>query len=178
MSRLHTLSPKEATGQTAELFASIKASIGMIPNTHVTIGSNAPAVLVGILAHDAALKASSLSPREVEAINLVVSQTTGCGYCLAAHTALGKMAGFTVEQTKKLRTGSYDEDTKLDALVRFARKLLTTSGEVPDATLTDIRAAGYNDTQLVEIMSAMGGIFLYNLINRVAAPVLDFPRID
>ncbi|WP_095192879.1 carboxymuconolactone decarboxylase family protein [Pseudomonas sp. Irchel 3A7] len=178
MSRLYTLHPKEATGQAAELFASIKTSIGMIPNTHVTIGSNSPAVLAGILAHDTALKSSSLSAQEIEAINLVVSETTGCSYCLAAHTALGKMAGFTLEQTKKLRTGRYDENFKLDALVHFAHELITTRGEVPDDTLAAIRAVGYNDTQIVEVMSAMGGIFLYNLINRVAAPALDFPKID
>ena len=88
------------------------------------------------------------------------------------------MAGFTTEQTKKLRTGSFDEDAKLNALVRFARELVTTSGEVPDVTLEAIREAGYSDIQIVEAMSAMGGIFLYNLINRVAAPALDFPKID
>ena len=40
----------------------------------------------------------------MQAINLAVSQANECNYCLAAHTALGKMAGFSEEETLDLRT--------------------------------------------------------------------------
>lgn len=82
------------------------------------------------------------------------------------------------EFVKRSGTGSFDEDAKLNALVRIAHALVTTSGEVLDVTLEAIREAGYSNSQIVEAMSAMGGIFLYNLINCVAAPALGFPKID
>jgi AhpD family alkylhydroperoxidase len=50
------------------------------------------------LSHD-----SSFTAKEREAINLIVSQVNECDYCLAAHTSLAKMRGFTEEQTIDIR---------------------------------------------------------------------------
>ncbi len=46
---------------------------------------------------------SSLSARELEAINLSVSEHSGCDYCVAAHTMIAKLAGYTAEETRQLR---------------------------------------------------------------------------
>jgi AhpD family alkylhydroperoxidase len=46
---------------------------------------------------------SSLTAKEREVINLVVSQVNECAYCLAAHTVLGGMVGFTPEQIIAIR---------------------------------------------------------------------------
>ncbi|WKE66492.1 carboxymuconolactone decarboxylase family protein [Gallaecimonas kandeliae] len=178
MSRLHTLAPEQATGQTADLFAAIKKAAGKVPNAYATIGSNAPAVLAQALAHNAALKKGSLSARELEAINLAVSEATGCDYCVAAHTLMGKMAGYSAEQTRALRSGRYEEDAKLDALVRFARTLVQSSGTLPVAGLEALRAQGYGDGQVVEAISAVSAILFTNMINRVNDTVLDFPKVD
>jgi AhpD family alkylhydroperoxidase len=40
-----------------------------------------------------------------EVVNLAVSQLNGCKYCQAAHTATGKMNGFTDDQIIELRKG-------------------------------------------------------------------------
>ncbi|HBD35196.1 MAG TPA: alkylhydroperoxidase, partial [Cupriavidus sp.] len=84
--RLHTIAVQDATGQTAELFGALRGGIGKVPNAYATIGSNAPAVLAQALQTNAALKKGNLSARELEAINLSVSEHSGCDYCLAAHT--------------------------------------------------------------------------------------------
>ena len=67
---------------------------------------------------------SSLNPKEREVINLVVSQVNECAYCLAAHTALGGMVGFTPGQIIAIRKGSAPFDAKLDALAHRSRALL------------------------------------------------------
>ena len=178
MSRLNTITPEQATDKTAELFVGIKKAAGKVPNAYATIGTNSPDVLAQALQHNAVLKKGALSARELEAINLVVSETNGCDYCLAAHTLTSKMLGLNPEQIKKLRLGKYDEDTKLDALVRFARKLVSTRGTVPADDLEDFRAAGFSDRQVVETISAISAIYFTNLINRVNDTVLDFPRVS
>jgi len=38
-------------------------------------------------------------------IDLAVSEVNGCNYCLAAHTAIAKGAGFTEGQTLEFREG-------------------------------------------------------------------------
>ncbi|MGO4330313.1 carboxymuconolactone decarboxylase family protein [Cupriavidus sp. 2TAF22] len=178
MSRLHTIALDEATGQTAELFGAIKKAIGKVPNAYLTIGSNAPAVLANALQTGALLqKNSTLSAREVEAINLAVSEASGCDYCVAAHTMTGKMAGYSTEQTRALRAGAYAEDGKIDALVRFALTLVKTSGTLPASAVADVREAGYSDRQIIESIQAVSAILFTNMVNRVNDTVVDFPKV-
>ncbi|GJG95482.1 carboxymuconolactone decarboxylase family protein [Cupriavidus pauculus] len=176
--RLHTIAVHEATGQTAELFGAIRKAVGKVPNAYATIGSNAPAVLAQALQTNAVLKQGSLSGKELEAINLAVSEKSGCDYCVAAHTLMAtKLAGLTVEQTQQLRRGSYPEDAKIEALTHFALELVSTSGTVPAASVEAVRAAGYNDAQIVEAIAAISAILFTNMINRVNDTTLDFPAV-
>nr|WP_318383628.1 carboxymuconolactone decarboxylase family protein [uncultured Enterobacter sp.] len=176
MSRLASVQPENATGKTAELFTAIKRGMGKVPNAFQTIGT-APEVLGQALAHNAMLSKSSLSKQEVEAINLAVSEASGCDYCLAAHTLTGKMAGFTLEQTQQLRRGDYPEDAHLDALVKFVQTLVRTHGTLPEATVNAFRAAGFTDVQVIETISAVSAILFTNMINRVNDTLVDFPKV-
>jgi len=57
----------------------------------------------------------------------------GCRYCQSAHTALGKMNGFSDEQILEIRGGSAAFDAKLDALAKFTKSVVENRG---NATLT------------------------------------------
>ncbi|RWR00582.1 alkylhydroperoxidase [[Pantoea] beijingensis] len=177
MSRLTSLQPDNATGQAAELFGAIKRVMGKVPNAYQVIGI-APEILAQALQHNATLAKSNLSKRELEAINLAVSETSGCDYCLAAHTLTGKMAGYTLEQTQALRQGAYPEEAHIDALVKFVKTLVTTHGTLPEETVTQFRAAGFSDRQVVEVISAVSAILFTNMINRVNDTLVDFPKVN
>ena len=105
MSRLAEIREQDATGKAAEIFAGIKKAVGKVPNAYLTIGGHSPAALQQALAHNAMLSKSSLNAKELEAINLAVSEATGCDYCLAAHTLMAKKAGYSGEQIHALRRG-------------------------------------------------------------------------
>ena len=176
--RLHTIATQDATGQTAELFGAIRKAVGKVPNAYTTIGSNSPAVLAQALQTNAVLKQGSLSAKELEAINLAVSEHSGCDYCLAAHTlSATKQAGYSIEQTQQLRRCSFPEDAKIDSLTRFAVELVSTSGTVPASAVEAVRAAGYTDAQIVEAIQAISAILFTNMINRVNDTTLDFPAV-
>lgn len=176
MSRLHTLNPAEATEPAATIFAGIKRAIGKVPNAYTTIGSNAPAVLAHVLQTGAVLKQGTLSAAELEAINLTISEQSGCDYCLAAHTLSAKQVGFNVEQTRALRAGRFPEQAKIDALIQFVREIHDSSGTLPEASVAAVRAAGYDDRQIVEALLAVSAILFTNMLNRVNDTTLDFPR--
>ena len=177
MTRLHTLAFDQADQETAELFGTIKRSIGKLPNVYATIGSNSPAVLAHVLGTGATLAKSSLNKREQEAINLAVSEATGCDYCVAAHTMTGKMAGYTAEQTRELRSGSFAEDARIDALVKFALHLVQQRGTLDAAAVDALKAAGFSDRQLVEIPLVVSAILFTNMVNRINDTTLDFPKV-
>jgi uncharacterized peroxidase-related enzyme len=179
MSRLHTLSVSEATGELAETFSAIKKAVGKVPNAYATIGSNMPKLLAQVLQTGAVLQSESgLDKRELEAINLAVSEDSGCDYCVAAHTLTGKAAGYSAEQTRALRNGEFLADAKIDALVKFALRLVNTRGTLPQAALAEIRLVGYTDRQIVGAIGATSAILFTNMLNRVNDTSLDFPKPD
>lgn len=175
MNHLHFVPAAETTGHAAQLFAAIKAAVGMVPNAYVGIGSNSPHALEAGLNLDAALKKGSLSGREIEVVKLAVSDVAECEYCLAAHTMIGKMQGFDAATMLALRRGQASGDAKLDALSSFARTLVETRGAVPANVLDDVRNAGYTDAQIVDAMLAITSVTFTNLFNRVNGTALDFP---
>lgn len=177
MSRIATPAIETATGATAELFATIKKAVGAVPNTYAAIGALVPDALKTFLAIDGLLAASSLGKKDVEIIRIVVSQGTGCDYCLAAHTMLGKMAGLPVETLRALRDGQPTGDAKRDALAEFVRILATTTGTLSQAQFDAIKAAGYSDVQLAEISMAVAGIIFTNVFNRINDTDVDFPNV-
>jgi uncharacterized peroxidase-related enzyme len=178
MSRLHTIALSEATGRAAELFAAVKGSIGKVPNSYIGIGGNSPVALEAVLNLEASLKKSSLSAQDIEVVKLVVSHTTGCDYCLAAHTLMGKKIGLTREAMLALRQGQPSGDTRNDALAKFTLHLLTTSGTVAADVVAAVRQAGVTDAQIVDATMAVASIAFTNLFNRINDTALDFPVAD
>ena len=178
MPRLHTVTVAEATGHAAELFGAVKKAVGKVPNSYVGIGSNSPVALEAVLNLEASLKKSSLSARDIEVVKLVVSETTGCDYCLAAHTLMGKKIGLSREAILALRHAEPSGDARDDALARFVLYLLNTSGTVPAAEVAVVRQAGITDAQLVDVTMAVASIAFTNLFNRINDTTLDFPAAD
>jgi uncharacterized peroxidase-related enzyme len=177
MTRLTTLNPVDATGPAAELFANIKKAVGKVPNAYATIGTHSPAALGAMLAVDGVIGKGTLSKSDVETIKLAVSEVAGCDYCVAAHTLMGKMAGLSPEAMREVRAGTATGDVKRDALVRFVRTLVSSSGTVASTEVEAVLAAGYTEQQLIEISLAITSITFTNLVNRINDTTLDFPAV-
>ena len=178
MPRLHTISVSEATGHTAELFKGVKAAVGKVPNSYIGIGGNSPVALEAVLSLEASLKKSNLSARDIEVVKLVVSQTTGCDYCLAAHTLLSKKMGLDREAILALRQARPSGDARNDALTKFVLHMITTSGTVQTDVITEVKQAGVTDAQIVDVAMAVASIAFTNLFNRINDTTLDFPAAD
>ena len=177
MSRISVPNVESATGATAEIYGQIKKAIGNIPNTFAAIGAHGPDALKAIMLADSVLAAGSLSKRDQETVKLVISGVAGCDYCVAAHSLLGKLAGLKLEELKRIRDHLPTGDDKRDALIRFVRKLATSSGTVSDADFAAIKAAGYSDAQLVDISLAFATTVFTNVFNRINDTEIDFPAV-
>lgn len=176
MARFTQINPETANGKVKDLFTAVKGKLGLVPNL-VRGLANSPAALEGYLALSGTLGGGSLSAKDRERIALAVAQTNGCDYCLAAHTALGKMAGLTADQIRDSRVGTA-ADPKAAALVRFTRRVLATHGHVTDAEVAAARAAGYTDGDLAEVVANIAVNVLSNYFNHVAGTDIDFPKAE
>lgn len=173
MTRLQTVSAESANGKVKELFEAVNAKLGMVPNMMRAM-ANSPAVLEGYLGLNGSLSGGSLSAKNREQLALAISEANGCEYCLAAHSAIGKMVGLTGEQIRDSRLGTA-VDAKTDALLHFARHVLEARGRVSDTELDEIRRAGFDDGAIAEVVAHVALNVLTNYFNNVAETKVDFP---
>lgn len=108
-------------------------------------------------------------------MNLIVSQVNGCKYCQSAHTAIGKMNGFTDEQVLELRKGFFSSDEKFDALVKVAKEITLNKGNVDNETLETFFNAGYTKGTLVDVIIAVGDKVISNYLHNLTQIEIDFP---
>jgi uncharacterized peroxidase-related enzyme len=173
MARFSTIQPESATGGLKRLFDGVQQKLGMVPNMIRTM-ANSPAVVEGYVQLSGALANGRLSGKVREQLALAISEVNGCEYCVAAHAAIGKMFGLTEIQIRDARHGD-SVDANTEALLRFARKVNETRGKVNDDDLAEVRAAGFDDGILAEVVAEVALNVLTNYFNNVAETTLDFP---
>ena len=176
MSRIHQVDPQSATGKAKELLEAVQGKLGLVPNMTRAM-ANSPAVLDGYLSLSGSLGKGALSAKSREQIALAVAQTNECEYCLAAHSAIGKMVGLSVDQILDSRRGT-SVDPKTDAIIQFARQVVDQRGLVSDAQISQVRAAGLKDGDIAEIVANVALNIFTNYFNHVAETEIDFPRAE
>lgn len=173
MPRLNVVTADKASGRVRELYDGLMKAVGAVPNIYQSV-ANSPAALDVLLGMGAKLKQGGLSASETEAIKLVVAQIYGCNYYLAAHTMVGRKAGLSEADTIAIRRGTIAEP-KLSALVRFVNQAILPTGKISDEDLRAIRAAGFDDGQIAEILLVLAQTVFTTLFNRVNQTDVDFP---
>ena len=147
-----------------------------MPNLFRLVG-NSPAALEGYLGLNGGLAKGALEAPTRERIALAVAEVNGCDYCLSAHSYLGKnLAKLTDVEIAANRNGG-SSDSKADAAVRFAVKLVNARGHVSDADIKAVKDAGYTDGQVIEIVLHVALNTLTNYVNEVAKTEIDFPVV-
>jgi uncharacterized peroxidase-related enzyme len=153
-------------------FDTLKKGLGMVPNLYATLAHSEHA-LGNYLAFQSGK--SSLSAKAREVINLVVSQVNSCPYCLAAHTAIGKMNGFTDEQVLEIRRGRAGFDARLDALARLVRNIASERGHADPALVQAFFDAGWTEGNLVDAIVVIGDKTVTNYLHGTTKVPVDFP---
>jgi uncharacterized peroxidase-related enzyme len=162
----------EVTPENQALFDNLKTALGFVPNLFATFALSPTALGAYLTLQNAK---SSLRPKEREVINLVVSQVNTCEYCLAAHTAVGKMLGFTETQIVEIRRGRASFDTRLDALARFVREVAEERGHVSAQVTDAFLGAGWTQANLVDVIMIVGDKTISNYLHSVTKIPVDFP---
>ena len=153
-------------------FDALQKAIGFVPNLYATIAYSENG-LARYVAYQSAK--TSLNNKEKEAVNLVVSELNGCRYCQSAHTAIGKLNGFSEEEMLKLRAG-HATDAKLDALVKLAAAVTENKGHVAPETLDAFFAAGYDKGNLVDVILQVSDKIAMNYLHNLTEVPIDFPE--
>lgn len=154
----------------------IGKNYGFVPNLFSVL-TYSNAALPALLALQQSHTKGAFNACEREAINLVVSQTNECRYCTAAHSAVGKLNGFTDEQLMDIRRGQAPFDAKLDAAVKLAKAITLTKGHPDPALLDAFYAAGYSQGALVDMTMLIGDRVILNYLHALTQVPVDFPPV-
>jgi len=175
MSRVPLATADTAPDASRPLLASIHTAFGATPAMFRAV-AHSPAALASLWGSFGALGAGALPAALTEQIAVAVADRNGCDYCLAAHTALGRKAGVSAEAMARAQSGDSDDPRTAAALV-FALALVDRRGRVGDQELAALRAAGYDDAAMVEIVAHVALNLFTNYVNLALDVPVDFPAV-
>lgn len=172
MSRLPVLDDTTCSTDAATRVSAVKNANGFIPN------------LIGVLAHSpqalemyqevGKLNAkNSLSPQDVEIVQLVAARTNGCDFCVAGHRKIGNKIGMAQDLLDDLHYKNTLADPKAQALATFTQALIDNRGKVSDQELQAITDAGYSAQNVLDIIMGVALATLCNYANNVAQNTIN-----
>jgi uncharacterized peroxidase-related enzyme len=178
MIRLKTFTSIDTAPEAARAgLEAVSRQLGSVPNLFRVV-ANSPAALGGLLGLEGAASKGRLGARTLERIALAVAEINACGYCLSAHTYIARnLAKLDDAEITANRSGA-SNDPQAAAAVAFAVQVAQARGHVSDAQVADVRAAGFDDAQIVEIVQAVVLNTYTNYINEVARTQIDFPAVE
>ena len=172
MSTFNVPTRDEVSENNQAIFDNLNKALGFVPNLYATY-ANSDTALENYL--NFANAKTSLSAKEKEVVNLAVSQVNNCIYCLSAHTAIGKMNGFSEDQILELSAGEASFDNKLDALARLAKNITENRGRTDADVLENYFNAGYTKGNLIDTISLVGDKTISNYVHSTTQVPVDFP---
>ena len=162
----------EVSENNQAIFDKLKKGLGFVPNLYATYAHSKNALGNYLNLQNAP---TSLKAKEKEVVNLVVSQVNGCRYCQSAHTAIGKMNGFTDDQILEIRGGRASFDVKLNALAQLTQNIVETKGH-PETQLVDhFFEVGYTKENLIDTIVLIGDKTISNFLHGITQIPIDFP---
>ena len=172
MSTFNVPTKNEVSENNQAIFAQLEKGLGFVPNLYASF-AHSDTALENILAIGNAK--TSFSAKEKEVINLAVSQVNECVYCLSAHTAIGKLNGFSDDEILELRAGNASFNDKLDALAKFARSVAINRGAATPESIENFYNAGFTKGNLADAILVVGEITITNYFHKTTDVAVDFP---
>lgn len=166
MPRLTALTPEQARPAAQTLLADIVERHGEAGRMVRTM-AHSPAVLQGYLELSRAMKRSSVPRPLSEKISLAVQEWLGCSLCLSAHAAAGRALGLTETDVALARQGTA-ADARDAAVITFAMQVLTEPAAVADDDVATLRAHGWSDRTLADVIGLVALNQLTGAFNLIA----------
>jgi uncharacterized peroxidase-related enzyme len=165
MARIEPVELEHASPKARELVDEYAARGGQA-GPMVRTMANAPALLRGYLDLSRAMKRTHLDRRITERIALAAQEWIGCAYCVAAHTAAALKLGLSEHDVALARQGTAT-DPAVAAIVAFGQQVIAAPAEITDADVERLRAHGYSDEQIAEVVGIVSLMLLTGAFNLV-----------
>ncbi|MGV8990265.1 MAG: carboxymuconolactone decarboxylase family protein [Thiobacillus sp.] len=156
MSILQTVTPENATGEVAAIYAQMQEAIGHVPTAFQAYSAN-PFLLkqqweyIGSI-----INHPTLSMPLTTSIRMLVSQAGNCNYCIDMNSGmLMNMADWTPEQVAATRA-DYKKSPLSDkekTLLGLVLKATSNSNNVTASDMQAARSAGWSDSEILDAVN-------------------------
>jgi AhpD family alkylhydroperoxidase len=172
MTQINVPTRDDVSAANQAIFDQLKKALTFVPNLYATLAHSENALGSYLALQNAK---SSITGKAREVVNLVVSEVNSCEYCLAAHTVIGGVVGFTPEQILEVRSGRASFDKKLDALAKLTRNIALNRGQADQSLVEAFFAAGWTKENLVDTIVTIGDKTVTNYLHGTTKVPVDFP---
>lgn len=148
----------------------VQQNTGFIPNL-IGVLANAPAALEMYQEVGKINARTSLTPSEIEVIQITAAKINECAFCVAGHTKIATLKKlFSNEVLTAIRAVKdfAKEDPKLNALARYTVAVMLQKGAVSNEELQYFLNAGYDEQQAIEVILGISLATLCNYTNNLA----------
>ena len=169
MARLTVNTLETAPEQAKERMEMVQKANGFIPNL-IGVLANSPQALEMYQEVGKINSRTSLSPEEIEVVQITAAAHNGCDFCVAGHTKIGTLKlkmPESVLNALRART-TIEDNAKYQALAQFTMQLIDKRGKVSDEELAAIKAAGYSEQNILDVVLGVALATLCNYANNVA----------
>jgi AhpD family alkylhydroperoxidase len=129
------------------------ATGGQLPN-FLGVLAGSPAALRAYARFRSELRHGKLTLATHERIALAVAEYYQCEPSVAMHSRTARAAGLAIDEVAQARQFS-SKDPREAALLRYVQALLENRGRAPMHLHEEAREAGWDDEQLLEVISAV-----------------------
>ncbi|MEO0480411.1 MAG: carboxymuconolactone decarboxylase family protein [Planctomycetota bacterium] len=147
---------------------------GAIPNL-IGILADSPQAVDAYMALARLAGETSFSPIERTLVWMTINYDAKCHYCMAAHTAIAKGEKIPDDVVEATRTGSPQQDPRLEALRQFTLQVVHERGWVSDKDQQAFLDAGFSRQNILELVTIAAQKLISNYVNHLAKTPVDKP---
>ena len=168
MARLTVHTASSAPEKAKERVSMVQKANGFIPNL-IGVLANSPQALEMYQEVGKMNSRNSLTAEEIEVVQITAAAHNGCDFCVAGHTKAGTKLQMPENVLNALRGRTAIEDNeKYQALAQFTMQLIDRRGKVSDDELAAVKAVGYSDQNILDVVMGVALATLCNYANNVA----------
>ncbi|AIF39689.1 MULTISPECIES: carboxymuconolactone decarboxylase family protein [Micrococcales] len=166
MPRFAPLTAETAVGASRDLLGELVERHGTVGDMVSTM-AHSPAVLGGYLQLSRAMRRAKLDRRISELLSIAVQAQQGCGLCLDAHVAAARSLGVAEEEISLAHQGT-SSNPAISAMIRLGRQVYREPTSVTDEQIDQLRAFGYSDRAIADVVGVVALNILTGAFNLVA----------
>lgn len=170
--RIHTVESAPEASRAA--LRTLKGAFGLVPNLAATM-AGAPALINTFVAAFGQFGSTGFTDGERQVLLLSNAVANRCAWAVAFHSTLALARGVPESEVEAVRRGGLPSDPRLAALSATTRALIDKRGHLDQADIKTFTAGGFDEAQLLDVVTGLAISTLANYAGNLAGPPLEPP---